>query len=150
MRVVRSPYLKENINRLEAVQRFFTKKILQRCGIQSSSYEDRLSKLNLKSLEHRRLVTDMVMVYKIIHNYVDIDPNLLFTFKPNIYNLRGHNLTLSKPKVNSNVALNSFTSRVVRLWNSLPSYIVESVSVSSFKFQIKKLDLLSLKRNNML
>jgi len=32
----------------------------------------------------------------------------------------------------------SFTQRVINLWNSLPSYVVNSVSVNSFKTNIDK------------
>ena len=143
--VVWSPHLKENIDRLESVQIFFTKKLCQRLGLKSSGYTDRLSKFNLKTLAHRRLLADLVMVFKILHQQVDIDPNLLFTFKPVIYNLRGHNKTLMRPKATSNTALNFFPSRIIRLWNALPEQIINSTSASSFKYLADKLDLVVLK-----
>ena len=146
--VVWNPHLKENINKLESVQRFFTKRLLQRCGIASSSYEDRLSILNLKSLEHRRLVADLVMVFKIINKLVDIDADLFFTFKPARYNLRGHCQTLVRPKSVSNTASNFFTSRVIRLWNALPITVISSSSVGMFKFQINNIDLVQLKQSS--
>ena len=143
--VVWSPHLKENIKRLESVQIFFTKKLFQRLGFKSSGYSDRLSKLNLKTLEHRRLLADLIMVFKILNQLVDIDPNLLFTFKPVIYNLRGHNKILLRPKAISNTALNFFPSRIIRLWNALPEKIINSPSISSFKYHADKLDLVALK-----
>jgi hypothetical protein len=33
----------------------------------------------LDSLEYRRLITDLVMMYKIFHNLVDVDHNTLIT-----------------------------------------------------------------------
>ena len=145
--VVWSPHLIENINRLESVQVFFTKKLFQRCGLRSSGYTDRLSKSNLKSLEHRRLLADLVMVYKILNGLVDIDPNLLFTFKPVTYHLRGHNQTLDRPKAASNTALNFFPSRTIRSWNALSQEIVDSTSIALFKSRVNNLDLVALKKS---
>ena len=58
-----SPYLISNINLIESVQRRFTKALP---GLYSLSYDERLSKLSLESLESRRLYLDLVMAYKII------------------------------------------------------------------------------------
>ena len=46
-----SPYLLKNVNKIESVQRNYTKRICRRCGINFSSYEDRLNILNLNTLE---------------------------------------------------------------------------------------------------
>ena len=145
--VVWSPHLTENVNRLESVQVFFTKKLFQRCGLKSSGYKDRLSKLNLKTLEHRRLLADLIMVFKILNRQVDIDPNLLFTFKQVNYHLRGHNQQLIRPKAASNTALNFFPSRIIRLWNDLPLHIVQFTSIARFKRHVNDLDLVALKKS---
>ena len=142
--VVWSPHLKGDINRIESVQRFFTKKLFQRCGISSSGYHDRLSKLNLKTLEHRRLVADLVMVFKMLNNYIDVDPNVLFNLKPNNYNLRGHSQTLIRTRATSNTLLNSFPSRIVRIWNNLPEYVVCSSSIGFFKYHVNSLNLVAI------
>jgi len=33
-----------------------------------------------ESLEYRRLIADLTMIYKIVHNLVDVDRNALITF----------------------------------------------------------------------
>ena len=48
-----SPCLKYHINALESVQRRFTKKLP---GLSELTYAERLSNLNLQTLEHRRLI----------------------------------------------------------------------------------------------
>ena len=136
--------MKGDIDKIESVQRFFTKKLFRRCGIGSKGYEDRLSKLCIRSLEHRRLRADLIWTFKIINNLVDIDSESLFTFKKSSYNLRGHSKTLEKAKANTNTALSFFTSRVVRLWNLLPDTVVSSPTVNLFKYGINKLDLKAL------
>jgi len=58
--VVWSPILKCEIDALERVQRRFTKRLQ---GINLLSYCDRLTKLELNTLELRRLHNDLVMCY---------------------------------------------------------------------------------------
>ena len=57
------PYRKEEINKLERVQRRATKLVF---SLKKLSYEDRLRKLNLPTLKFRRLRGDMIEVYKIV------------------------------------------------------------------------------------
>ena len=52
-----SPYEIGLINSIESVQRSFTKRLP---GLRDTSYADRLSILKLQSLEHRRLITDLI------------------------------------------------------------------------------------------
>ena len=64
------PYLKKYINKVESVQRNFTRLICSRCNISNTSYNDRLVKLGLKSLEYRRWEFDLFTLYKITNgNY---------------------------------------------------------------------------------
>ena len=55
--VVWFPSKRKDINTLEDVQRRFTKRIV---GMNELSYEDRLKKMNLPSLEYRRIRGDMM------------------------------------------------------------------------------------------
>lgn len=53
---------------LEQPQRFFTRRVCQRCNIKYKSYEDRLIKLNMKSIVIRRLELIIKTYYKILTN----------------------------------------------------------------------------------
>ena len=55
---------RHNIDDIEAVQRRFTKHILE---VKKLSYEDRLKKIHLPSLEYRRFRGDLIETYKIAH-----------------------------------------------------------------------------------
>ena len=90
-----SPHTIGNINKVEAVQRKFTKSIN---GLSSLCYVDRLGELSLKTLELRRLKQDFVMCFKIVHGVVDIDPTSFFTFAANCIT-RGHKYKLLKQSV---------------------------------------------------
>ena len=86
-----NPVYQYDINSLESVQRYYTRRICCRCNIPFKSYSDRLYKLNIKSLQYRRLEADMILVYKIVHGLVDIPMNNLFKFYDSrLYATRRH------------------------------------------------------------
>ena len=54
-------------------------------------YSPRLDKLNLQSVEYRRLVADLILTYKIIFGLTDIDLNVYFRPKgPENVRIRGN------------------------------------------------------------
>ena len=78
---------RNQINLLEAVQRKFTKHILE---AKKLKYEDRLRCLKLPSLEYRRFRGDLIQAYKIAHKHYDrASVSNLFKFNQNS-RLRGH------------------------------------------------------------
>jgi hypothetical protein len=124
------------IDALESVQRRFTKRLP---GFSNMSYADRLINLNLQSLEHRRLINDLVMCFKIIHGLVDIDLNDFFNISNNT-TLRGHPFKLVVPIARTNVRKHFFSCRIVNVWNDLPANIVSAPSIMAFKKHLHKLD----------
>ena len=129
-----SPYLIKDIQSIENIQRFFTRKVLYKFDL-----EIWLSVLNLESLEYRRLKTDLVMYYKIIHNLIDLNCEDFFKFSRHSLT-RSHNLTLTKPICKTNLYLNSFSNRLINVWNKLPIDVVNAPSLPSFVNSIKKID----------
>ena len=115
-----SPSLITQIMALEMVQKKFTKRIP---NISHLNYNDRLHSLKLQSLEHRRLICDLVLCYKIVHNNLCMTFTDLFKF-PNITSPRRHSLQLYCPVLKSNLHKGSFAYRVISPWNSLPENIV--------------------------
>jgi len=81
----------------ESVQRRFTKRIP---GLGTMTYYSRLKKINLESLELRRLQADFTLVYKILFGVISTKSDKLFSLR-NQPQLRGHNYTLNKPRCNS-------------------------------------------------
>ena len=88
-----------DIVKIEKVQKYYTRRIL---SISNLSYKQRLQCLELDTLELRRLDFDMRMVYKIIHDLIDIAFDDLFTFSPNL-STRGHVYILCCSKSSLNV-----------------------------------------------
>jgi hypothetical protein len=85
---------KADIDKLESVQRAFTKRIP---GLKCATYGDWLKKLNVDRLELRRLRLDLLLTYKILFNTVDVDRDNLFTVRNGLVT-RGHSLKLFMPR----------------------------------------------------
>ena len=71
-----NPHFKKDIEAIEKIQHRFTR-LLPR--MKHLSYEDRLIKLNLITLERRREREDIIQIYKIMHGLSDVNINELFT-----------------------------------------------------------------------
>ena len=136
-----SPYSGSDIKAVESVQRIFTRKVCQRANISYRDYNDRLNQLNLQSLQTRRTKNDLVMLYKIIYNIVDMDYSDYFEISTfGGHNLRRHSLYLNRkitPK--SPCRQHFFTLRVIKHWNNLPDSTITSPSLPIFKHNIKSL-----------
>ena len=116
--VIWSPSQIGLINSLESVQRCFTRRLKD---LHYTSYADRLSTLKLQSLEHRRLINDLVMCYNIVYNRTALIFDEYFQFSHNPSS-RGHHLRLTLPLVRTNFQKSFFSWRVIKPWNALPSH----------------------------
>ena len=133
-----SPHKIRDIEALERVQRYFTRKLY---GLKSFTYNERLTFLDLESLELRRLKADLIMYFKILHNHVDVEKSDFFSLAHNSYGTRGHNLKLKKSAFGNNCFENILANRCVSCWNWLPDEMVNSPSVFSFRRKLDKIDL---------
>ena len=81
--VVWPPWLKQDIDQIEKVQRRFTKRLV---GMKDLSYDERMHRLGLPSLELRRLHLDLIFCYKVDFGLagVNIDGFFEFTHAANI------------------------------------------------------------------
>jgi len=126
------PYRKKDIDKLERVQRRATKLIPE---LKDLSYESRLIKCGLTTLETRRLRGDQIEVFKILNGYEDIDRNILFKLKEGS-RTRGHNAALVKEQCRLDMRKFSFSQRVINDWNKLSDDCVNASSVNMFKNKI--------------
>ena len=126
-----SPIIKDNIDRIESVQRYFTRRLP---GFRDVPYLQRLNRLNLESLERRRLKHDLILFYKIVNNKTLVDLENSYKF---VHSYRGHNKTLYHYYSRTDKRKFYFINRIVNLWNDLPEDCVNSVSLSSFKKKLK-------------
>jgi len=95
--------------------------------------------MNLESLQTRRLKCDLKMCYKIIHKEIAILNENLLCFRS--LHIRGHNYKLFKGCSRVNTHKYFYLSRVVEIWNALPSTVVAASSSNVFKRMLDCVDL---------
>ena len=123
-----SPCLLLDIDTLERVQRYFTRRLFARAAIEQANYQDRLSYLKLEPLELRRLKSDLVMVFKCLNG--EVGCNNVFQLSHTTHT-RGHAKKLTKQNFRTNSLKHNFFVRVVDAWNQLPSTVNEKPLVES-------------------
>jgi len=129
---------KQNICKVESLQTRFTKRLV---GLSKISYNRRLEMLNIESLEERRLRSDLIMCYKILRGFVNLDRSMFFFVLAESSRTRGNSMKLYKHSCNSNFYANFFWNRIVNIWNNLPDFVVTAPSVATFRDRLRNCDL---------
>ena len=125
------------INKLERVQKFFTKRIY---GFENIPYAERLILLDMKSLEYRRLIIDLKLTFEIICGHVNLDRSAFFEISAN-NRTRGNRFKLVIPFARSGTRSRFFAARVVPVFNSLPDSILRDSNVNRFSRELINLNL---------
>ena len=81
------------------------------------SYAVRLSKLDVPSLELRRLHMDLIMYYKIVFGLIDVKFDDFFQLST-VVTTRGHSFKLFKKYSDVNARKSFFSQRIINVWNS--------------------------------
>ena len=103
------------------------------------TYANRLKTCVIESLEYRRKVTDLIMLYKIVNKKVSLEPKkYLVRSSRNRFN----KFQLQK-RVHTSRTENNFFIRTVNIWNQLSDEIIHAPSVSSFIKQLKQSNVLN-------
>ena len=131
-----SPKLRKYVNLIEGVQRRATK-LVER--IRHLPYSVRLKRLEISSLEFRRMFGDMVQVYKHVHFYdrSTIPDKLTLRTRPN----RKHHFELQPNFAKDGslgVQTKLFYYRCVTNWNNLPRDVVDAPSIKIFKERLNR------------
>ena len=123
------PYCKTGIGVLERIQRRATKIIPE---LRDHSYEERLTKRGLTTLETKRLRGVQIEVFKILNVYENIDRNIFFSLKKDS-RTRGHEVKLVKDQCRLDIRKYSFSQSTVNEWNKLSTDCIIASSVNIFK-----------------
>ena len=132
-----APHLLRDLDAIENVQIRATKQV---DGLSNLNYSERLQKLNLPTLAYRRLRGDLIEIYKHVHTYDSsiVSPTFCRRSRPS----RKHDYQLLEPVSNDGirgVQANSFYFRVPKIWNNLPSDVVDAKTLDTFKNRLDKL-----------
>ena len=128
------PYYQQDIDNIEKVQRRMTRMIN---GMGEFSYEERLRKTGLVTLEMRRLRSDLIEVFKIMRGLEGLRRDDFFIMDHR--KSRGHSYKIFKQRPRLNIRKYYFANRIVDEWNNLPREAVQAESVNSFKAKIDPL-----------
>ena len=121
-----NPFLSKDKESLELVQRRATKRAP---GLRNLNYEQRLEKLNLMTLEERRIRGDLIQQYKIVKGH-----DIINWYKKPVMEqgsailrpkTRGHIYRLVRENTKDSIRSNFFNNRIANDWNALPNDVVE-------------------------
>ena len=132
-----NPQTQRNYNRIEAIQRRATKFILK----YNEDYNIRLKTIRFTKFIIIGDLAGMLYFYFNLmkeHYNIDISDKLLFCKKRNVdYNLRKNDSLDLVSMYSRSISFKfSYLLRIINEWNSLPSGIEESVSISSFEHKV--------------
>jgi len=130
-----SPHLSKDIQCIERVQRAATRLVPQ---LKYLSYEGRLDRLGLTTLERRRSRGDLIETYKLMTGKEKVFREQFFQIASNGHNTRGHSLKIAKQRTHLDLRKYFFSQRVVNEWNSLPQHVVDAPSTNSFKGRLDR------------
>jgi hypothetical protein len=133
--VIWSPHYVQDINLIERVQKYFTRKLLWKR--KKSSYAERLIFLKLDSLEERRIKVDLTETFKFFKEYQSRSFNTYFSLNPNPHK-NSNDLYINFSR--TDIRKFWFSNRVCPWWNYLPNDVKQSRNLDQFKNFIDKID----------
>ena len=126
-----TPHLRKYIKLIENVQERATKLV---DGMKSMDYAQRLEKLDLPTLLHRRERGDMIQVWKHFNSYDQSTLSSSFIHCPRTNRKHRHQITWNRPNDGINgIQANSFYYRISKSWNNLPQKVVEAKTIDGFE-----------------
>ena len=129
------PHTHNNINKLEAIQNKAARWI-RRDYRHTTSVTLLKQDIKLDPLATRRQIHRQQMLYKITNNLVDINKDT-YLHPTRIRNTRGsHNLKYHTYQTSTDIFRHSFFPRTIQEWNHLPSHVVNSPTLESFRNRI--------------
>lgn len=133
-----SPMYGKFSDKIEKVQRRFTKTVFFKFKLGKVKYNERLSFLKLHSLESRRLQRDEIVLYKVIHGHIDVRLHEYIHFR-NANRFTKSNDTFYVPNWSSNVEINSPMLRSQKHHDLyFKSYDIMALPLGLFKSRIKR------------
>ncbi len=124
-----APHHANDIAKLEAVQRRATKMIT---SLRNKSYVERLARLNLFSVEKRKLRGKINECLKILNEFTNVDASKMFSIG-NTPRTKSNRVKLQCKQVQLDCTKFFFTNDLVREWNKLPPSVVQCDTINSFK-----------------
>jgi hypothetical protein len=127
------PHTPANINKVESIQcrapRFVTNNYDPRASVTTLLHD-----LNWPTIQHRRQLAKLIMMYRITYHLIEI-PSITYLI-PSRSGTRGHNIRYIQPSTRVLANQYSLFPSTIRLWNNLPQTIVSSGSIDIFRHSL--------------
>ena len=107
-------------------------------GLKNKPYSEKLSLLELTTLERRGVHGDLIDTFKILTNREKMNKDDFIELADQQHGLRGHTLKLFKQRCRTTIHANSFSMRVVDKWNALLQEVVDATSVNCFRNRLDR------------
>ena len=127
-------HLRRGIGKIGRIQRTATKMIPE---IRNHSYHQRIHHLYLISLVQRRLQGQLIQVFKYLNEFTTASARGLFDYDLND-RTRNNGEKLIVKHFNISVAQHFYLIKITSTWDELPSEVVSSRTVNSFKNSLDK------------
>ena len=127
-----SPQTEKLKGKIEQVQRRAARYVTNNYR-NTSSVTAMLNHLQWPTLENRRNISRVTMLYKITNNLVAVNPELYLTHQPILYTRNYNPLQYTVFTTRTNYYKYSFFPYTVTLWNSLPYTVVSAGYLDQFK-----------------
>ena len=136
-----SPWLRTDIDKMEAVQRRMVAAVT---GLKGRDYYERLEELEITTLEDRRKTLDLLQAFKILSGRDDVEWRDWFEKLPEpehrLHRTRategGQQLKRGQPRLE--IRRNFFSQRIVEKWNSLPSSARQCMTMAQFRQELRR------------
>jgi hypothetical protein len=121
------------INDVERVLRRFSKRLPV---LRSLSYEKRLERLGMCSLQDRRRLADVIIAFKALHGLLGILPSNIGVTLSEL-STRGGGCNLIVSRVSTTRLKQSYNFRIAHVWNNLPRAAKQAPTLRNFKNKFK-------------
>ena len=121
------PHCLKHIKTLERIQR----QAARFCTHNYSREPGTVTQLLKDTLQTRRKIKRLSIIYKMAHNFIDIP--LDHYIQHNTRSSRKHDSQFLQIRYSANIFGNSFFPTTIKEWNSLPPNTVSSKSLNSFQ-----------------
>lgn len=132
------PYRQKDINMLEQVQRRAARFVTKCHSREPGCVTQALQHLQWESLQSRREASRLSLFYKGTHNLAAITIPTYFSPQTNTNTRQFHPSKFIQPAARTDGYKFSYFPRTIVKWNTLPSDILDSDSLSSFKSSVSK------------
>jgi len=143
--VIWSPKTKYLVEKIEKIQKWYTRIALSKCKITYKSYSQRLILFNLESLALRRSLYDLSTIYRIIFKFTHLSSNDLLELNDRPSRNR-HKFQIKVHRKNSKTE-HWLINRAVNLWNTIPASIINSPNPKIFWIALRSY-LINLESSN--